>query len=84
MMILWHHPPPAFLEVSNYSSSTFVSAKGLEKLDSYKYKDEEEIVLIVTTNVDNILADVIDKFPRINKYKVLNKCNSYTTYCLYE
>ncbi len=79
---LWR-AKPAFKEISNYHSLTFVSDGNLQLLDSYEYGADGELILLAIGDSGWILDTVLPKLPNVDSYEELGKFGYHTTYRLY-
>lgn len=77
------HILPAYFEVSNYRSVTFLREEHLERLDSMELSSCDELTVVTDGENPEAVKQIMDRCPLLDSYEYLGQYESTTTYYLY-
>lgn len=77
------HILPAYFEVSNYRSVTFLREEHLERLDSMELSSRDELIVVTDGENPEAVKQIMDRCPLLDSYEYLGQYESTTTYYLY-
>lgn len=77
------HILPAYFEVSNYRSVTFLREEHLERLDSMELSSRDELTVVTDGENPEAVKQIMDRCPLLDSYEYLGQYESTTTYYLY-
>jgi len=71
---------PAYKEISNFKSVTFISE--LKQIQHKEFEDNDCLVVMIVDEDEKFLQDIMQKYPQLNKYKYIGKFGYTKTYYL--